>query len=272
MAERTRLDVLVCQQGLAPSRVQARALVLAGKIAVDGQRMTRAGTLIPADAKLTRLGPNRRYVSRGGDKLAAALAAFPITVAQRVAMDVGASTGGFTDCLLQFGACRVHAVDVGYGQLHWRLRTDSRVVVYERTNARYLQPQAIPERITLLTIDVSFISLRLLLPVLVELLASPADIVALIKPQFEVGKNQVGKGGVVSDPRLHEQALRDVLEAAQACGLSVLQGIVSPLLGPKGNREFLVHFHHSTPPLPSVSIAELGRHLSTAPHQQEVKS
>jgi 23S rRNA (cytidine1920-2'-O)/16S rRNA (cytidine1409-2'-O)-methyltransferase len=272
MAECTRLDVLVCQQGLAPSRIQARALVLAGKIAVDGQRVTRVGTLIPTHAKLTRLGPNRRYVSRGGDKLAAALAAFPIRVAQCIAMDVGASTGGFTDCLLQRGAARVHAVDVGYGQLHWRLRTDSRVVVYERTNARYLRPQDIPERIALLTIDVSFISLRLLFPVLVELLASPADIVALIKPQFEVGKKQVGKGGVVRDPQLHEQALRDVLEAAQACGLSVRQGIVSPLLGPKGNREFLVHFHASVPSLPSVSIAQLCMHLSTGTPQQEVKS
>ncbi len=265
MAERTRLDVLVCQQGLAPSRVQARALVLAGKIAVDGQRITRVGTLISPHAKLTRLGPNRRYVSRGGDKLAAALVTFPIAVAQCVAKDVGASTGGFTDCLLQFGAARVHAVDVGYGQLHWRLRTDSRVMLYERTNARYLRPQDIPERIALLTIDVSFISLRLLLPVLVALLASPADIVALIKPQFEVGKNQVGKGGVVNDPRLHEQALNDVLKVAQACGLSILRGIASPLLGPKGNREFLVHFRTGVSPSPSVSIPELCAHLSQAP-------
>jgi 23S rRNA (cytidine1920-2'-O)/16S rRNA (cytidine1409-2'-O)-methyltransferase len=265
MAERTRLDVLVCQQGLAPSRAQARALVLAGKIAVDGQCITRTGTLVPSHAKLTRLGPNRRYVSRGGDKLAAALTAFPIAVTQCVAMDVGASTGGFTDCLLQFGAARVHAVDVGYGQLHWRLRTDPRVVLYERTNARYLKPQDIPERVDLLTIDVSFISLRLLLPVLVALLASPADVVALIKPQFEVGKNQVGKGGVVRDPKLHYQVLYDVLEAAQACGLSVLQGIVSPLLGPKGNREFLVHCRTGVSLLPSVPILELCAQLSQAP-------
>ncbi len=262
MTERTRLDVLVWQRGLAPSRAQAHALVLAGKIAVDNQRVTRAGTLVASHAALTRLGPNKRYVSRGGDKLAAALTAFPIDVQQRIAMDVGASTGGFTDCLLQAGAARVYAIDVGYGQLHWRLRTDPRVVVYERTNARYLKPQDVPEQPSLLTIDVSFISLRLLLPVLLDLLASQADVVALIKPQFEVGKGQVGRGGVVRDPQQHYQALHDVLNAAQTCGLSVLGGIMSPLLGPKGNREFLVHFHTHVSPGTSISVTELCAQLS----------
>ncbi len=179
---------------------------------------------------------------RGGDKLAAALDAFKPTICDLICLDIGASTGGFTDCLLQAGAKRVYAVDVGYGQLDWRLRNDDRVVVYERTNARYLQPQDLPERAHVLTIDVSFISLRLLLPTLVNLLEPHAEVITLIKPQFEVGKGQVGKGGVVRDPKLHYQALLDVLTAAQACGLGVRGGIVSPLLGPKGNREFLAHY------------------------------
>ena len=241
MTDRTRLDLRVWQQGLATSRTQAQALILAGHIAVDGQRLTRPGTLIAPQAVITRLGEASRYVSRGGEKLAAALTTFAIDVRQRVAMDVGASTGGFTDCLLQAGASRVYAIDVGYGQLHWRLRTDPRVVVYERTNARYLQRHDIPERLSLLTIDVSFISLRVLLPVLGQFLETTADVVALLKPQFEVGKGQVGKGGVVRDRRQHYQVLYEVLHAAQTCGFDIRAGMVSPLLGPKGNREFLLH-------------------------------
>ncbi|ETX07861.1 TlyA family RNA methyltransferase [Candidatus Entotheonella palauensis] len=242
MSERQRLDTLVHQRGLAPSRAQAQALILAGAITVDGRRITQAGTQVPATASLVCLKPANRYVSRGGDKLAAALDAFKPTICDLICLDIGASTGGFTDCLLQAGAKRVYAVDVGYGQLDWRLRNDDRVVVYERTNARYLQPQDLPERAHVLTIDVSFISLRLLLPTLVNLLEPHAEVITLIKPQFEVGKGQVGKGGVVRDPKLHYQALLDVLTAAQACGLGVRGGIVSPLLGPKGNREFLAHY------------------------------
>jgi 23S rRNA (cytidine1920-2'-O)/16S rRNA (cytidine1409-2'-O)-methyltransferase len=241
MAARERLDVLVWQRGLAPSRAKARALILAGQIAVNGARTTRAGTPVDPQATVTRLGAASPYVSRGGEKLAAALAAFDLTVQGRVAMDVGASTGGFTDCLLQAGALRVYAVDVGYGQLHWRLRTDPRVIVYERTNARYLQPADVPERIGVLTVDVSFISLRLLSPVLVRLLEPQADSVVLIKPQFEVGKGQVGRSGVVHDPQQHQQVLWDVLTAAQECGFGVRAATPSPLLGPKGNREFLAH-------------------------------
>ena len=215
MAARERLDVLVWQRGLAPSRAKAHALILAGQIAVNGERTTRAGAPVDLQATVTRLGAPSPYVSRGGEKLAAALAAFDLTVHQRVAMDVGASTGGFTDCLLQAGALRVYAVDVGYGQLHWRLRTDPCVIVHERTNARYLQPEDVPERIGVLTVDVSFISLRLLLPVLVKLLEPQADSVVLIKPQFEVGKGQVGKSGVVHDPQQHQQVLWDILTATQ---------------------------------------------------------
>jgi 23S rRNA (cytidine1920-2'-O)/16S rRNA (cytidine1409-2'-O)-methyltransferase len=177
-------------------------------------------------------------------------------------MDVGASTGGFTDCLLQAGALRVYAVDVGYGQLHWRLRTDPRVIVYERTNARYLQPEDVPERIAVLTVDVSFISLRLLLPVLVRLLEPQADSVVLIKPQFEVGKGQVGKSGVVHDPQQHRQVLWDVLTAAQDYGFGVREAIASPLLGPKGNREFLAHLQLGAAAMSPQALQELCRRLA----------
>ncbi len=262
MSERQRLDTLVHERGLAPSRAQARALILAGAIAVDGHAITQAGTQIASTAVLERLKPPNRYVSRGGDKLQAALTAFNPTVHDRICLDIGASTGGFTDCLLQAGARRVYAVDVGYGQLDWRLRTDDRVVVYERTNARYLQPQDLPECAHVLTIDASFISLRLLLPALVSLLEPQADVITLVKPQFEVGKGQVGKGGVVRDPQLHDQALVDVLTAAQACGHGVQGGIVSPLLGPKGNREFLVHYGLDTPMHPPEALNALCRELA----------
>jgi 23S rRNA (cytidine1920-2'-O)/16S rRNA (cytidine1409-2'-O)-methyltransferase len=265
MAARERLDVLVWQRGLAPSRAKARALILAGRIAVNGERVTRAGTPVAPQATLTRLGAPSAYVSRGGEKLAAALAAFDLTVHGRVAMDVGASTGGFTDCLLQAGALRVYAVDVGYGQLHWRLRTDPRVIVCERTNARYLQPDQLPERIAILTIDVSFISLRLLLPVLIRLLEPQADAVVLIKPQFEVGKGQVGRSGVVHDPQQHQQVLWDVLTAAQDCGFGVRAGIVSPLLGPKGNREFLAHLQFGAAAMSPQALQGLCTHLALPP-------
>src|SRR5262245_344774 len=262
MAARERLDVLVWQRGLAPSRAKARALILAGQIAVNGEKTTRAGTPVDLQATVTRLGAASPYVSRGGEKLAAALAAFDLTVQGRVAMDVGTSTGGFTDCLLQAGAIRVYAVDVGYGQLHWQLRTDPRVIVYERTNARYLRPEDVPERIAVLTVDVSFISLRLLLPVLIKLLEPQANSVVLIKPQFEVGKGQVGRSGVVHDPQQHQQVLWEVLTAAQGCGLGMRAGIVSPLLGPKGNREFLAHLCLDSPPMSFQRLQALCTHLA----------
>jgi 23S rRNA (cytidine1920-2'-O)/16S rRNA (cytidine1409-2'-O)-methyltransferase len=241
------------------------ALILAGQIAVNGARTTRAGTPVDLEATLTRLGTSSPYVSRGGEKLAAALAAFDLTLQGRVAMDVGASTGGFTDCLLQAGAIRVYAVDVGYGQLHWRLRTDPRVVVYERTNARYLQPAEVPEDIAVLTVDVSFISLRLVLPVLSKLLEPQADSVVLIKPQFEVGKGQVGKSGVVRDPQQHQQVLCDTLTAAQEGRFGVRAAIASPLLGPKGNREFLAHLQLGAGAMSPQALQELCRRLALPP-------
>ena len=257
MAARDRLDILVWQRGLAPSRAKAQALILAGQIAVNGTRITRAGTPVDLAAAITCLSPPSPYVSRGGEKLAAALATFAVSLHQRVALDVGASTGGFTDCLLQGGVSRVYAVDVGYGQLHWRLRTDPRVVVYERTNARYLRPEQVPEPIDLLTVDASFISLRLLLPNLVHLLAPAADAIVLIKPQFEVGKGQVGKHGVVREPQQHRQVLWDVLTAAQTCGFGVRAVMPSPLLGPQGNREFLSYLHMGVVPMATQTLYAL---------------
>ena len=181
------------------------------------------------------------------------------------ALDVGASTGGFTDCLLQAGARCVYAVDVGYGQLHWRLRNDPRVVVRERTNARYLTPHDFPERMNFLTVDASFISLRLLLPALVPLLTPQAEAILLVKPQFEVGKGEVGKGGVVRDARQHRQVLQAILTAAQACGLGLRTAILSPLSGPKGNREFLAHLTASVPPMPQRELDELCVRLTSEP-------
>ena len=256
-AERERLDILVWQRELAPSRAQAQALILAGKIAVDGQCLTQCGARVSAQADIRLLADPSPYVSRGGEKLAAGLAAFDCRVQDAVALDVGASTGGFTDCLLQAGARRVYAVDVGYGQLHWRLRNDPRVVVRERTNARYLTPHDFPERMTFLTVDASFISLRLLLPAFVPLLTPQADAILLVKPQFEVGKGEVGKGGVVRDAEQHKQVLQAVLTAAQTHGLGLRAAIPSPLSGPKGNREFLVHLTAGAALMPQGEVKDL---------------
>ena len=256
-AKRERLDILVWQRQLAPSRAQAQALILAGKVAVDGQCLTQCGARVDAQADVRLLGAPSPYVSRGGEKLAAGLAAFDCRAQDAIALDVGASTGGFTDCLLQAGARRVYAVDVGYGQLHWRLRNDPRVVVRERTNARHLTPDDFPERMTFLTVDASFISLRLLLPALVPLLTPQAEALLLIKPQFEVGKGEVGKGGVVRDTRQHRQVLQAVVTAAQACGLGLRAAILSPLAGPKGNREVLAYLTAGAAPMLQREVEEL---------------
>ncbi|MBU0494456.1 MAG: TlyA family RNA methyltransferase [Chloroflexi bacterium] len=236
--EKERLDVLLVTRGLAASRAQAQALILAGQVrAGDRPPATlRPGTRLPVETELA-VEAGLPYVSRGGVKLAHALDAFDMAVAGRVCLDVGASTGGFTDCLLQRGAARVYAVDVGYGQLAWALRQDPRVVALDRTNIRYLE--RLPESVSVATIDVSFISLGLVLPAVLPLLDTTADVVALIKPQFEAGRRQVGKGGVVRDPAVHRQVLTDVLARAQELGLAVRGLTVSPITGPAGNHEFL---------------------------------
>ncbi len=250
---KVRLDVLLVERGLAESRAKAQALIMAGQVRVAGQTALKPATTVDASAPLTvESGP--RFVSRGGEKLDAALEAFALDVRGLVCADVGASTGGFTDCLLQRGAAKVYAIDVGKGILHWKLRNDPRVVVMEETNARYVE--SLPEPVSLVTVDASFISLKLLLPVVKKWLgpnppvppslrgkggAGGLGIIALIKPQFEAGRKDVSRGdGVIRDPQIHRQVLMDVLSFAQGEGFSVRGLIKSPLLGPKGNAEFLV--------------------------------
>ena len=231
-----RLDLALVARGLAPSRERARALVLAGAVTLNGRRADRAAAPVAESDELA-VAPPAPYVSRGGHKLAHALDTFGINPAGQVALDAGASTGGFTDVLLQRGAGRVYAVDVGYGQLDYRLRQDPRVVVLDRTNLRHLQ--VLPEPVDLATLDLSFISLCLVLPPVSALLAPQGRIVALVKPQFEVGKGMVGKGGVVRDPTLHAEALDRVVACARALELQFLGLTPSPIRGPAGNREFL---------------------------------
>ena len=231
-----RLDQLLVERGCTASREQARRLIMGGAVRVADRVIDKPGYRLETDATVEVAGA-LPYVSRGGVKLAGALAAFGVPVVGRVAMDVGASTGGFSDCLLQHGAVRVYAIDVGYGQLAWSLRQDPRVVVIERTNIRTMAPTALPERVGLVTVDVSFISLRLVLPVLRSWLADRADLLVLVKPQFEVGRGQVGRGGVVRDPALREAAVRGVAAASEEAGYRVVTGAPSVLPGPKGNQE-----------------------------------
>ena len=249
---KVRLDVLLVERGLAESRAKAQALIMAGQVRVAGQTALKPATAIPADSALTvDTGP--RFVSRGGEKLEGALDAFPIDVSGRVCADVGASTGGFTDCLLQRGAAKLYAIDVGKGILHWKLRNDPRVIVIEETNARYVE--SLPEPVSLVTVDASFISLKILLPVVKKWFAhfplstgetengkwKAENVIALIKPQFEAGKKDVSRGdGVIRDPEIHRQVLTDVLTFAQKEGFGIHGLVKSPLLGPKGNAEFLV--------------------------------
>jgi len=240
--ERKRLDLLLVDRGLVESREQARRLIMAGAVVVNEQRVDKPGMLIAQSASLRVKDEARsRYVSRGGYKLEAALQAFALDVQDVVALDVGASTGGFTDCLLQHGAARVYAVDVGYGQLAWSLRQDPRVVSLERCNIRLLDATALPETPTLAVIDASFISLTLVIPKVVELIAPDGILIALVKPQFEVGKGKVGKGGVVRDPTLHAAVIAHLQAHAEQWQVEVKGVVESPLLGPKGNKEFLLY-------------------------------
>ncbi len=245
---KVRLDVLLTEKELAESRNKAQALIMAGKVRVDGRVVTKAGTPTSTEAAIT-IKSDLPYVSRGGLKLAAAISAFNIDPKDATCADVGASTGGFTDVLLQHGAARVYAIDVGYGQLAWKLRQDERVIVMERTNARYLE--SLPEPVNLVTIDASFISLKLILPAVVKWLASPAQVVALVKPQFEAGKTQVGKGGVVRDSNVHCEVLKKVVAYANQSNLDILGITTSPITGPAGNHEFLLYlgWHTNLPPI-----------------------
>ena len=242
MSSTARLDVLVAALGLAPSRARARGMILAGRVLVDGRPVTQAGTRVAEEARIEVSGPDHAFVSRGGVKLEGALDALGVDAAGRTCVDVGASTGGFTDCLLQRGAAMVHAVDVGYGQLAWKLRTDDRVRVHERTNMRKLPPRSLEPAPNLAVVDASFISLKLLLEPTAAQLDPPSEIVALVKPQFEVGRGRVGKGGVVRDPEARREVVEAVVAAARELGFRERGVVDSTLPGAKkGNIEVFVH-------------------------------
>lgn len=241
-----RLDALLVKNGLAQSRERAKAIIMAGQVYIDNQKCDKAGLMVDEDtAKPEVRGETLKYVSRGGLKLEKAMQQFPITLNGKTAMDIGASTGGFTDCMLQNGAKKVFAVDVGYGQFAWKLRQDERVINMERTNIRYVTPEDIGEPIDFASIDVSFISLRLVLPVAKNLLAPDGEIVALIKPQFEAGREQVGKKGVVKDIKVHFEVIQRVLSFARETGFFVAGLSFSPIKGPEGNIEYLVYLKKS---------------------------
>ena len=240
MTPKVRLDQLVTDRGLAPSRERARALIMAAQVSVDGQVIQKAGTQVESSADVALLGPDHPYVGRGGLKLAHALDTFGIAVAGRDALDIGASTGGFTDVLLQRGTPRVVALDVGHGQLDWRLRTDPRVVIIEHFNARRLTPADLPGPVDIACIDVSFISLRQILPVVPPLLRHGADVIALVKPQFEAGRAEVRKG-VIHDAVIQARVVEEIRVAAAAVGLTQAASTPSPITGQKGNVEFLLH-------------------------------
>ena len=240
-AMKERLDKLLVQQGLVASRERARALILAGKVIVDDHRVDKAGAQIQDDAELRLKGEDIPYVSRGGLKLERAIQEFKVAIKGKIAIDVGASTGGFSDCLLQHGAKKIYAVDVGYGQLAWGLREDPRVVNLERCNIRHLQPAQLDDIPTLAVIDASFISLSKVLPNTLSLVSDTAEVIALIKPQFEVGKGQVGKGGVVKDRQQHDLVVNQICNLATELNCLVIGVTESPILGPKGNREFLIY-------------------------------
>jgi len=236
-----RLDRLLVERGIVESRERGQALIIAGQVLVNGRKQDKSGGLVPEDADIRILGEQLRYVSRGGLKLEAALKEFTVSAENKTALDVGASTGGFTDCLLQHGAGKVYAVDVGYGQLAWKLRQDPRVVIIERVNIRHIDPELVPEPIDIVVIDVSFISLEKVVPSILQFLKPHAEIIALIKPQFEVGKGQVGKGGIVRDEGARTAAVERVTNFFRETGFEVRGVIPSPITGQDGNVEFLIH-------------------------------
>ena len=237
-----RLDVLLVKKGLAPSREKAKAVIMAGSVYVDGQKEDKAGSVFDEEsAQIEVRGHVLPYVSRGGLKLEKALKVFPITLTDKICMDIGASTGGFTDCMLQNGAVKVYSVDVGYGQLDWKLRQDDRVVSMEKTNFRYMTPEDIPDVLDFASVDVSFISLDKILTPAYALLREQGEMVALIKPQFEAGREKVGKKGVVRDPKVHEEVISRIVRHADEVSFEVLDLSYSPIRGPEGNIEYLIH-------------------------------
>lgn len=254
MQKKTRLDVAVFEQGYAPSREKAKAIIMAGIVYVNNQKVDKAGFELKEGDVLEVRGKTLQYVSRGGLKLEKAMQEFPITLEGKICMDVGASTGGFTDCMLQNGAVKVYSVDVGYGQLAWKLRTDERVVNLERTNFRYATREQIPDEVDFASVDVSFISLKHILPNLNTLLAMDGQAVCLIKPQFEAGKEKVGKKGVVRDLNVHLEVVENVIKLALENGFSVMGLQFSPIKGPEGNIEYLIYLNKSQEPVVSDDV------------------
>ena len=249
-----RLDVLLVNRGLAASREKAKAVIMAGIVYVDGQKEDKAGATFSDAVNIEVRGNTLKYVSRGGLKLEKAMSHFGLSLEGKVCMDVGASTGGFTDCMLQNGAVKVYSIDVGHGQLDWKLRNDPRVVCMERTNIRYVTPEDIGEPASFVSIDVSFISLTKVLTPVRELLSENGEIVCLIKPQFEAGREKVGKKGVVRDPKVHLEVIRAVMDFASLIGFEILHLEFSPIKGPEGNIEYLIHLQKSENP---VSFTEI---------------
>lgn len=259
MAEnKTRLDIAIFEQGFTDSRAKAGALIMAGQVYVNGQKALKAGVTVKSTDRIEVRGEKMPFVSRGGYKLDKAIKKFALNLSEYVCMDIGASTGGFSDCMLQNGAKTVYAVDVGYGQLAWKLRTDERVVNMERTNFRYLTEADIDTLLDFASVDVSFISLKIILPVLYQLLKEDGEAVCLIKPQFEAGKENVGKKGVVRDEHVHEDVIRQITDFAYESGFSVLHLDFSPIKGPEGNIEYLMHLKKAAEPFfADVNISEL---------------
>lgn len=264
MSEKKRLDVLLVERGLCSSRQRAQAVIMAGQVFSGEKRLDKAGLSLSTDTPLEVRGHVMPYVSRGGLKLEKAVQTWPITLQDKTCADIGASTGGFTDCMLQNGARRVYAVDVGYGQLDWKLRNDARVVCLERTNARYLTAQEIPETLDFASIDVSFISLRLILPALYPLLRQGGEIACLIKPQFEAGREQVGKKGVVRDASVHVSVLEDFVEYVKYNNFTILGITYSPIRGPEGNIEYLGYLRKAGEADAAVDIEKIVRRSHTA--------
>ena len=264
MSNKTRLDVLLTERGLLDSRQKAQATIMSGIVFVNGQRVDKVGTAVSNDALIEIRGTTLPYVSRGGLKLEKAMQTFPLTLTGKICADIGASTGGFTDCMLQNGAKKVYAVDVGYGQLDWKLRNDVRVVCMERTNARYLTHEEIPEELDFASVDVSFISLKLIFPALYGLLREGGEIACLIKPQFEAGREKVGKKGVVRDPAVHLEVLEHFLIHVRENHFTVLGITYSPIRGPEGNIEYLGFLRKSEEPDAAVDLQAIVEASHTA--------
>ena len=265
MMKKVRLDQLIFDLGYTESRERAKTTIMSGLVYVNGQKMDKPGTAVDPQAQIEVRGDAIPFVSRGGFKLDKALKVFPVDPHGKTCIDCGASTGGFTDVLLQHGAAKVYSVDVGYGQLAWKLRTDERVVNLERTNLRYISTEQIPEPLDLAVMDVSFISIRLVLPAVEQLLKPGADYICLIKPQFEAGREEVGKKGVVRDPAVHERVIRDILDFAPTIGFTVMGLDYSPIKGPEGNIEYICHLkkgsYEAIPPDVSAVVAASHRSL-----------